>query len=403
MVMSKREERIQELIDKLLEMEEDESNRAKRAVWASAAIASKSAVLGVFPRGVQMDIWPDEGRNPLIPYSVEFHPPMWARLLEFDLLEYYSSPAAFVEAELRIKLYRHRHIADHTPIRPAIDLAMAFLPGFEYTFFGFQPQLLPDNTPWVEGEPIVATERDLTKLHHVDFKASGIMPQAHAWYEEIKRIVRGRLAIHFPIWVRGPFGLAVKLRGYENLLVDLYKNPRFVHRLLDFLTEARIKWEDDRASFTGERMKKTWLANDEVNTPSLSPQLYEEFILPYERKLAQFYDGLYWHSCGCTTALMPLISTLPKVDVFHVGPWSQPGRALACLAPQSGVEICLNPDTVLAASEEAMFRELEGLVAIANSQPVTIRADNFMVLDNIPQALQKIQLWTKVAAAVLGG
>ena len=43
-------------------------------------------------------------------------------------------------------------------------------------------------------------------------------------------------------WWRGPLDLAIQLRGYEALMVDISERPAFVHDLLRFITEQRCRW-----------------------------------------------------------------------------------------------------------------------------------------------------------------
>ena len=44
-----------------------------------------------------------------------------------------------------------------------------------------------------------------------------------------------------------------------------------------FITQARKKWTTERAQFLGKSVGKGNIYNDEVNCPSISPTMYEEF------------------------------------------------------------------------------------------------------------------------------
>jgi len=87
----------------------------------------------------------------------------------------------------------------------------------------------------------------------------------------------------------GPLGVGCALRGMQNLLLDILLKPEFVHKLMRFITDARKKWVKERAKFLGQKVGRADLDDDEVNSPSLSPQQYEEFILPHEQELCQFH------------------------------------------------------------------------------------------------------------------
>ena len=60
------------------------------------------------------------------------------------------------------------------------------------------------------------------------------MPKIHEFYSVMSEYAAGRLIVLFPEWVRGLFCLAVHLRGFENLLLDIITEPEYVHKLLRF-------------------------------------------------------------------------------------------------------------------------------------------------------------------------
>ncbi len=155
-----------------------------------------------------------------------------------------------------------------------------------------------------------------------DFYRSGLMPLAHQYYEVIGELIDNDFNVVFPEWGRRSFGVATHIRGYENFLSDMISNPKFAHRILRLITDTRKEWITERAKFLGKCKGKGNIYNDEVNCPSLSPELYEEFALPYELELSDFHGGiLYFHSCGDTTKLLPLIAKINTIEMFHVGPW----------------------------------------------------------------------------------
>jgi len=114
--------------------------------------------------------------------------------------------------------------------------------------------------------------------------------------------------------------------------MDFYDNPSFVHKLMEYITRSRMQWEDECNAFLGEKCGSCILANDEVNCPTVSPQLYAEFILPYEKQLIEYYGELgYFHSCGDLTPLLHYIKPLaPKL--LQVSPWTDLEAACAAFA-----------------------------------------------------------------------
>ncbi len=192
----------------------------------------------------------------------------------------------------------------------------------ESSLFGSATIYNDNEYPWIDCEPVLKNESDLNKIKMPDFYRSGLMPLAHQYYEGIGELIDNDFNVVFPEWGRSPFGVATHIRGYENFLSDMINNPKFAHRILRLITDTRKEWITEREKFLGKCKGKENIYNDEVNCPSLSPELYEEFALPYELELSDFHGGiLYFHSCGDTTKLLPLIAKINTIEMFHVGPW----------------------------------------------------------------------------------
>ena len=161
----------------------------------------------------------------------------------------------------------------------------------------------------------------------------------------MKRLTEGYdIKVMFPVTLRSPFSVAIMLRGFENLLIDMYDDPEFFDDLMAAITQYHKDYAKARADFLGEPMPKFYLFNDEISTPTLSDRLYREKILPYEVELAKFAGGIrYWHSCGVSTAFYESVASIPGLQMMHVGPWSDVAKAAEVFgAKDIPLEICLN-------------------------------------------------------------
>lgn len=102
---------------------------------------------------------------------------------------------------------------------------------------------------------------------------------------------------------------AWSLRGMENLMVDFYENPDFVHELFNgiveydiaVMTEALKRYEIDAFFFGDDWGMQTGL---QMGLP-----LWREFIKPYAARLYKFaHDNgkfVHIHSCGKVEELFP--------------------------------------------------------------------------------------------------
>lgn len=310
------------------------------------------------------------GRPPITVFS---RPHDWANELGFDLLEYYNRPEAYLEANLRVRLYVYEHVAPlfvapyDEPASPRrMSLEIDFGGAFEPSLLGVKAIFRPDGTPW-PGSPVVREEKDLEKLSFPDFERSGLMPRVHHFHDEIEKI-GGRLSeeisVDYPAWTRSPWGVAVHMMGWQNILLNLVKRPQLVHKLLSFITEARIAWEKERAAFLGQEVPRaSSLGNDEVGSRLFSAQTYRGVILPYERRLADFYrDGIsYFHSCNDITAFLPDIIKIRGMRTIHVSPWTDLKAAVQVLGGRFEVQKWMHPADMIASDEEKRARLREAI------------------------------------------
>ncbi len=95
------------------------------------------------------------------------------------------------------------------------------------------------------------------------------------------------------------------MRGFDQFPVDLMLNKKMAHILLDKLTNYYIELMDVFLSVVGPYVQIVEMADDlgSQNNLLVSPELYEEMILPYYKKLLDFVKSktsakIFHHSCG---------------------------------------------------------------------------------------------------------
>ena len=110
------------------------------------------------------------------------------------------------------------------------------------------------------------------------------------------------------------------LRGMENALCDYYENPEEVHRLYRALTDfykvilTRAKQELD--------LDGIWTSDDlgTQRSPFFSPEIFEEFFVPYYKELVDHCHSLgmhlWMHCCGNIELFLPKIVEI-GIDVLH--------------------------------------------------------------------------------------
>ncbi len=147
-------------------------------------------------------------------------------------------------------------------------------------------------------ERAVTEPGDLAKLTIPDGTRAARMP----WVLEVNDILGEKLGDVMGIYgaVSAPFSVAANLRGFEQLLVDMYDDPDFVHALMDFVTEVVVsfgKLQVERGA------QSTTLIDAWAAPPLLSLELFDEFVLPYTARAlgALKPPGVSWGGIwGCS-------------------------------------------------------------------------------------------------------
>jgi uroporphyrinogen-III decarboxylase len=147
----------------------------------------------------------------------------------------------------------------------------------------------PDGIPDVDRrEPLIRSRTDLDHLRAPDPLRSGRMP----WVSEInKRYVEmtGRPARAF---FCAPFSLAANIRGYENLVNDIYEDPGFTHRLFTFLCDDVLSPYIDAVRKECGHPRLLADGNDAwASPPMITLDMMDEYVVAYTERLRQNVGG----------------------------------------------------------------------------------------------------------------
>ena len=171
-----------------------------------------------------------------------------------------------------------------------------------------------DQTPHLES-PVIKTAQDLDALSKPDVsdarnrtfdRAKGVKEMASAIGSEC--LVLG--------WVDMPFAEACSVCGVQEFMMMMYQDPDLAHRVLEFLTDIVI----DFALYQIE-MGAPMVGAGDAAASLVSPQMYRDFALPYEKRVCQaIHDAgglVKLHICGNTSALLEdMIES--DADLFNV-------------------------------------------------------------------------------------
>jgi uroporphyrinogen-III decarboxylase len=128
--------------------------------------------------------------------------------------------------------------------------------------------------------------------------------------EQMKELVE-RMDNGFPIRMhdlQGPLSAASQIWGYEDFFSAMHSYPRHVHALLDMVTDFIIEFVKEQAELTGNLVTiachPDWIPHNfgigvsDDFAAVISPELYEEFSVPYNNRISNAFNGIFIHSCG---------------------------------------------------------------------------------------------------------
>jgi uroporphyrinogen decarboxylase len=232
--------------------------------------------------------------------------------------DYYADPETMLRTQIRAQKWLMENIrTDAHGITGAwVGAWTDFQNTFEAGSLGVEIAFPDDDIPWV-GPGWIREERDLRRLETKDFVHSGLNAR-QIDYRRAMISVAEKYPVKFeggPVFYPGanpnlthtsdgPFGVAGDLMGNTELFLACGERPDFVRELIRIVTDKLITWLDFCAE--EERLERpVGLAWTDDLAVSLSRRMYEEIVLPFEKRLRDHFDG--WamlHMCGRSDHLL---------------------------------------------------------------------------------------------------
>jgi MtaA/CmuA family methyltransferase len=202
-----------------------------------------------------------------------------------------------------------------------------------------------DNQPVaiVEEQALLADKHRLITLKFPDPLGGGRMHNAIKALTLFKQELNGEKLIEG--WIEGPCAEAADLRGINTLMLDFIDDPRFVIDLFGFVIELELRFARCQIAAGADA-----IGIGDAAASLVGPQIYDEFIWPYEKKLI---DGVHamgaevrLHICGNTRHILGSIGKLgcDIVDLDSLAPLSE---ARAKMGSDQILLGNLNPVTVI--------------------------------------------------------
>jgi hypothetical protein len=175
--------------------------------------------------------------------------------------------------------------------------------------------------------PIVAGAEDLERVRlSEENKWFGYLRRG---YDYLRSQKDGTFVLAFG-GMTGPMDMANAVRG-DDFFTDVALDPDFAHQLMRRMVDASlwffehlVSWCDAPDGGYVYQFGGFWMPARRpghlTNDPAMlcSAQVYAEFGFPYERQLAEQYDGSLYHVHNAQMHFVPTVVTLPGLRVLQI-------------------------------------------------------------------------------------
>jgi hypothetical protein len=159
--------------------------------------------------------------------------------------------------------------------------------------------------------PPISDVAQLKDLKPPDPDRDGLMPRV------LSTIRAMRQRSDLPVGVtdcQGPLTTALQIIGYDKMIYWMHDHPQAVHELMQLVTDALIAWVKVQKEAAGQRMEDdayvlgikipggyggVWLSDDDCVI--FGPELYRDFVVPYNSQVLKAFGGGSIHYCGTAT------------------------------------------------------------------------------------------------------
>lgn len=275
--------------------------------------------------------------------------------------------------------------------------------------------------------PIKSYEEDFAKLKYPQItidvdKTNKVLDLAKELFDDILIVeLRGLWW-----WTLGMTWDYMKLRGLENMMMDMMLEPEWVHRTMDFLTRSvhqkldfleqnkllssnvggayvgsgGFGWTNQLPSpssvFGNVKTMDMWGFCESQETVGVSPEMFAEFIFPYQLTIMERFGLNCYGCCEPLNMRWQYIKQIPRLRRVSVSPWADIAKMGEYLEDKYIMSIKPSPTPLASAQmDEAFVRSsLEKALAEAKGTHIELIMKDNHTLGNNPKNVTR---WCEIA------
>ncbi len=145
---------------------------------------------------------------------------------------------------------------------------------------------------------------------------------------------------------------AANLRGMEQMMMDMMLEPELVHRLMNLIYDGVMRFLDaveaagkivpnnDEPMFQSDplrpgiiekdySLKDCWIAGNSQELDQVSPAMFEEFLLDYQKKIFARFGAVSYGCCENLTNKMDPVLAIPNLKIMVCSAWTNLDKLIA--------------------------------------------------------------------------
>ena len=272
----------------------------------------------------------------------------WDEIITTEQMQCHGKLARQWEYRLRKELFWAESMCDDRVVEPSFDIMDIYTRtdwGLREVYHGGEQG---GAKSW--DSPI----KDLDDISQLRFPSIDVDQKATNRLVELAEHVFGDL---LPVrrrnmwyWTLGLTQVVIKLRGLENMMLDMYDNPEGLHRLMAFIRDGTQQMVDflegeglytlnnegdyvgsggfgwtsqlPAAGFDGHvRTVDLWCLSESQETVGVSPEMFEEFIFPYQLPIVERFGLVCYGCCEPIHSRWHVVRRIPNLRRVSVSPW----------------------------------------------------------------------------------
>jgi hypothetical protein len=228
-------------------------------------------------------------------------------------------------------------------------------------------------------------------------------------------------------WTMGLTWKAIHLIGLEGLMLSMYDNPEGLHRLMAFLRDEELafsRWLEEQGlyslnnendyigsgsmGYTAElpqaamrqadspvREQDLWVLLESQETVGVGPELFEEFVFPYQLSIAERFGKTYYGCCEPVHNRWSIIKRLPNLARVSVSPWADQRFMAEALGRDYVFSRKPNPTLISTErfDEAAIRNDIRQTLDLAHDCRTEIIMKDVHTLNNEPERLTR---WVQI-------